>query len=152
MLLEKFELTPTLDTAAFADGDAMGGLHEIDRFFPAVSVQGVIESIMVLDRHKQAKDFDIFFFRDNPSASTITNNAAFSLHDDDSSKLAGFYGIEDSDYLDVGGFSMAFKNAVNLSLKGSTNQPTLYLALVAREAIDYNTATDLTLIFTVRRD
>lgn len=156
MLLEKFTITPTIDTAAYAQHDVVGGLLDIEHFFGESSVQAILESIVILDRHKQAKDLDLLFFAKNPSASTITDNAALSLHDDDASKFLGYlsFGVTGADYVDFGGFSMAQMKDINMALKGEPGNSTLYMAVVCRDATgaDYNAATDLSIILTVRRN
>lgn len=89
-------VTPTVDTAAYASNDCIGVLIETGNSGSAPNGpvierggSGKISRAWLFDKSSQIHTHRIsaYIFRDNPSASTFTDQAAFAIHDDDLTKL-----------------------------------------------------------------
>lgn len=82
------EITPTLDTNAYAAGDVLFVPTEIDLSTGNGLVRGTIRTVALLDKDDQAaQTVTLYFFRENVTLGTI--NAAISISDDDAAKLIG---------------------------------------------------------------
>ena len=151
-------LNPTVDTAAYADGDVVGvgdAAHELTGIADNKGAYALLKSVMVVT--ETATDFpcDIFFFSADPVNSTLTDNAAFSLSDLDAPKLLGVVSVVAADYLDIGADSkIADVKNIDLVLKGDSavnNAASVWVVIKARGAITFGDAADLTLRFGVLR-
>lgn len=121
-------VTPTLDTNILAAGDAVGGKQTLTS---AARVSGgtvTLESITVRDTGNQKAALTILFFDSDPTAATITNNAAFAWSTD-ISKCVGRVNIATADYETIDSEAIACVRGLNLTMlaSGSAN---LYAAVV----------------------
>lgn len=88
-VIETNEVVPTItmDTAAYADGDTMGGKITITDFARRVGGSGNISRLQLRTKLTLASTIFVHIFRENPSASTFTDNAAMVLNSADEAKL-----------------------------------------------------------------
>ena len=61
------EVTLTLDTGAYADGDVMAATQEVANAVRQKGGRAVLQSVVVLDKDDQGKDFDLLILRTNVS-------------------------------------------------------------------------------------
>ena len=108
------EFTPTLDTNAYASGDAMSSSAAIisaaSSATPAKS--GMIQSVIVTDLAKQDAAIDLIFFDADPSSTTITTNTALTVDDADLPNIIGV--VQVTAYADFADNSVGF--ATNLAI------------------------------------
>ena len=110
-----FEVTPTVDTSAYADGDNIGGAsYEL----PSVNNEGqggVIWTINVFDYAKQTPAITILFFDQEPTNTTFTDNAVLAVDDADLPHLVGHVAIASTDYASLSDNAVATKTNIGLS-------------------------------------
>ena len=149
--------TPAIDTAAYATGDYMGAA--VLTFSGALNGStnaGYINSVQVTDKAAQAVDMDLVIFTDDPSSTTLTDNAAFDPADADLTKIAGVINLGSASRFAFSDNGTKFLGSLVLPVVGgrisgapSTN---LYGALVARGAYDGASSSDLTVTICVSQD
>lgn len=147
-------LTPTVDTSDYADGDVIDGIQTLTAVSAANGLSVELRSIVVRDLAAQDAAFDIIFFNQNPSNGTYTDNAAMDVHDTDHGFIVGHASILASDYTDFADSSVATVRAANLSI---TMRPTsgaddLYALLLCRGTPTYAAGTDLEIDLEFIRD
>lgn len=128
----------TTTAVAYTAGDSIGGLIAQS---PGQRVNsGMIQDVNVLDTANQGAAFYIILFSDNPSASTITDNAAFDLNSADYGKVTGVIAIAAADYVTIDTMKWAtVATQVNLNwlVPGTPSdsvtvmKPTIWMAVVA---------------------
>lgn len=99
--------TPTVDAGAYADGDALSALMEFN--FSERGNNGVLTWLGIRSQTAVAVKSDLHLFNDNPSASTITKNAALTIHANDRAKNFHSIAILAADWVDCeqGGFRIS---------------------------------------------
>ena len=149
---------PTVDTSAYADGDAIGDAAKLLALFRANVGSGVIQNIsLTCAGTAPAADFDILVFRSNPVASTISDNDALVLTDSDASNLAGSITVPSADWLSCG-TDRNVQTIRNIGLTLQTTDPDndfsylVSFALLARGAITFAAADDLRISIGVLQD
>ncbi|MCK5644701.1 MAG: hypothetical protein KAJ19_28135 [Gammaproteobacteria bacterium] len=138
----EYSFAPTLDLAAYADGDVLFTDMPVAS---AARESGGITTLMSLsihDKHKQNAAFDLFFFSGEPATGTYTPNGAFTLHDTDGTLFIGHVRILTTDYADAAASSVATKCNIGLQMEDTTDAH-LYVIGVSRDTPDYNAAGDL---------
>lgn len=137
-------VTPTIDTNIFAAGDAVGGKQTLTS---AARVSGglvTLETLTVVDKGNQKAALTILFFDSDPTAATITNNAAF-VFSTAVSKLVGKINVAAADYITIDSTGIASYQLKDLGLmlkaSGSAN---LFVAVVLTSGTPtYLSTTDL---------
>lgn len=90
--------TPVVDTAAYANGDCVGGLLTIEDAAFVAAGTGELRRVRLHERSTQAAALQLWVFNANPTASTFTNNAAMVVHADDVGKVQCVIAIAAADY------------------------------------------------------
>lgn len=135
-------VTPTIDTNAYTSGDAVGGKQTITSAMRESGGKAVLESITVQDKGNQKAALTILFFDADPTAATITNNAAF-VFSTDISKVVGRVNITAADYETIDSKAIACVKAIGLEMKAS-GSANLFAAVVTTGTPTYVSASDLT--------
>lgn len=124
-------VTPTVTvstTPAYAAGDSVGGKLTLTS---AVRVSGgiaLLQSVVILDRANQKPAGTLLIFDSDPSAATITDNAAFVYSTDDL-KVVAAIPVATTDYITIN--SKAIANIRNIgALVKAASGTTLYAAFV----------------------
>lgn len=140
-------VSPTVDTAPYAAGDAISTGMIFAGAATDMRLTGRIRQVTVSDASSQLKNLDLVCSNINATASV--DNAAFDPPDAELSSFIKTIPI----YI-----HKAF-NDNGVSLSGDINVPygrlaatTIECFLVAREAVDYVAATDVSVTLTVERD
>ncbi len=143
------EITPTIDTAAYATGEliGLGGVLKFPTAVPGdegqtASQSGIIQSVIITDLGKQSANLDLLFFDANPSNTTFTDQAAFDVDDADLINLIGVASVTDWKAFSDNSMGQELNLAMPFTLDAGA---TLYAALVSRGAPNYVAATDLTI-------
>ena len=148
-------VTPTLDTSAYASGDRLGSIHtisgafrNIDRSFdPVTSTDSVnkkkqghviLQSITVIDQAKQSQPMTIMFFNSSPTVASA-DNAAIDISD--AEMIAKCIGVVsfDATYLALAANSVATKTNIGLLLEqsASATDQNIYAVVVIGGAATY---------------
>ena len=132
------EVTPVLDTGAYADEDI---LFQATKVANATRAAGVsyCNSIVVNDKDDQGIAFDIYFFR---SAVTLAaKNAAEAMSDAVRDEILAVVSIAAGDYIDLANGQIAQKGPSNtgmmLALQPTNQEKDLWIGAVAQGAPTY---------------
>lgn len=147
--LRYIELTPTIDTSAYATGELIGLTGAAPLIFDNATSGdnssgtrgGVIQSVVITDLAKQSANLDLVIFDTNPSNTTFTDQAAFDPDDVDILNIVGVVAITDWKAFSDNSVGVANNLAIPFILD-TGNQ--LYAAIVSRGAPTYG-ANDLTI-------
>lgn len=145
-------ITPTItvDTAAYAAGDSIGGKITLTDAMRVSGGTGVLSGITLIDRANQKPALEIFIFDSNPAAATITDQAAFVFGTDDLKVIAKIV-VEAADWTTINSKATAELANLNRVVKASGSAH-LYAAIVAGGAPDFVASTDLQLRFKFFQD
>jgi len=145
-------ITPTItvDTAAYAAGDSIGGEITLTDAMRVSGGTGVLSGITLIDRANQKPALEIFLFDSNPAAATITDQAAFVFSTDDLKVIAKIV-VAAADWTTINSKATAELANLNRVVKAS-GSANLYAAIVAGGAPDFVASTDLQLRFKFFQD
>lgn len=130
-------VTPVIDTTQYAAGDAVGGKQTLTGAVLVTSGVSILESLVVIDKANQKPVLDIFFFDADPSAATITNNAAF-VFSTDVAKVIGRAQVAAADYVTTNSIAVA---KIALSERGLTLKANGGTAIYAAVVLNTGTPT-----------
>ena len=143
--------TPTIDTNIYAAGDAVGGLLTFSNALRPNAFSGVITGAYILDKDAEGANLDLIIFNANPSASTVTNNAALDLADADLSKAIEPISISSHTAFNSNDNGISGSGSLTRTVQTSSSV-TLYGALRAVATPTYTSASDLTVCIGVLQD
>ena len=129
------DVTLSLDTSAYADGDVMADTQSVSSAFRENGGLAMLHSVTVLDEDDQGRPFDLYFLSANNSMGT--ENSAVSITDANARDIIGRVTIASGDYYDLGGCRFANRSGVGLMLKAASGSTTLYVAAVSRDSGTY---------------
>lgn len=137
------DVTLSLDTSAYADGDVLADTQEVTGALTANDGTGVIQSIQVLDENDQGVAMDLIFLDANVSLGT--ENSAPSITDANSRNILGRVQILAADYIDLGGAKMATVTGVGLGIKAGSGVDDIWVAAITRGGTPTYTASGVRL-------
>jgi hypothetical protein len=140
-------VTPTLDTSIYASGDTLFATTAISGATRANDLRAVLMSVAVVDKDDQKPALRLLFFKSNVTFGTI--NAAPSISDSDAANYLGHVDIAATDYVDLGGVSVACAKAINLLLEAASGSTTVYVAGMLTAGTPTHTASGLVFNFGV---
>ncbi len=142
------DLTLSLDTGAYADGDVLAATQELTNAVRASGGTGVIQSIGLIDDDDQGQALDIVILDSNVSIGT--ENAAVSIADGDADNILGIVQVTASDYIDLvnSQWAQAVFDAIVVSPASGTS---LWIAAISRGTGTY-TASGVTIRFGILLD
>lgn len=124
------DVTLSLDTSAYADGDVLADTQTITSAFRVTDGTGVIQSLQVLDEDDQGMGMDIIFL--DAANSLGTENSAPSITDANARNILGRVSVISGDYIDLGGVRHACKTGLGLVVKALSGANTLAVAAISR--------------------
>lgn len=140
-MIRVIDVTPVLDTNAYADNDVLFVPIEVGGVFP----QGqpvILDSIIVLDGDDQGVDFDLIF--SNATLTLGTINGAVSISDADAAKIVGYVRLVGStDANDLINSQLYSKGNINLLMAGVAGTGSLFLSGVVRSGTPTYTASGM---------
>jgi len=129
-----YDVTLSVDTSAYADGDVLADTQLVSAtFFPAAGVDKTLLSVTILDKADQGFGIDLFFLDANVSLGT--ENSAPSITDGNAASIVGFARISAGDWIDLGGARIATISGITQVLRSTTAN--LYIAAIVRGAGTY---------------
>lgn len=143
--------TTAVSTSAYTAGDAVGAKRTLTGALRLSNGTAILESITLLDRSNQKAGMELFIFDSDPSAATITDNAAFVFSTDDLKVLARIT-IAATDYVTMDSKAIAQIKGLGVALTGANSNTSLYAALVTTGTPTYAATTDIQLIYGFLQD
>jgi hypothetical protein len=138
-----FDLTLSVDTSIYADGDVLADTQELASVFEVAGCVRTLQSVQVLDEDDQGIALDLVFLDSNQSIGT--ENGAPNISDANARKIIGRVSIATGDFIDLGGARVATKNLVGQMLKAAASDTSLYVAAITRGGTPTYTASGLKL-------
>lgn len=138
------DLTLSLDTSAYADGDLMADVQEMTDATRSVIGTGVIQTLTVIDKDDNGGAFDVYLTSD--ATSWGTENDAVAITDALAASIQGSITVEASNYYDLGGAQVAHINSIGMVIESPSNSTSVYVATIARGTNTY-TASGVVLRF-----
>lgn len=141
-------VTPTITAStspAYTPGDSIGGKITLTS---AVRVSGgvtILNSLMILDRANQKPTGTILIFNADPSAATLTDNAAFVYSTDDL-KVVAAVPVASTDYTTINSKATANLSALAREVKVASGT-SLYAAFVVTSTPTFAATTDVQIAF-----
>lgn len=145
------EVALVTDTNAYAAGDYINDSNVITTLTAAAgkgSLSGEIVDVVVTDEGAEGKNLEIWLFDTNPTASTWTDNAAFTVADADLVNVCCVVPV--TQHFSAANNGVSVNQSPNCSCKGATTA--LYAAIVAREAVTFDAVDAVTLRVTINQD
>lgn len=136
-----FDVTLSLDTSPYNDGDVLADTQAVTGFFPAAGGSRVLQNIIVLDEDDQGVGFDLIFLDSNVSLGT--ENSAPSITDANGRSIIGKVSISAGDFIDLGGCRIADITPIGKTLKAAAGSTTLYVGAITRSGTPTYTASGL---------
>lgn len=140
--------TITVGTNAYETADAL--------FTSAIAVAAGSEAVpyawmmsptIVSDTVTSDTDFDVVVFNANPSASTITAEAAHSIHADDQSKVLGIFKLDQA--IVDGNCSIHYGTQPPLGVSGASGL--IYFSVIVRGTPTFGAATHVRIAMPIMR-
>jgi hypothetical protein len=145
------EVTPTLDTNAYASGDRLGTLMTLTGVVRHQGFEAVLLDVVVLDKAKQSQALDIYFFREAPTIASA-DNAAIDISDTEMEKCIGRVSIATTDYSALAGNSEASPAPYNRLLGAVEGKTDIYALAVCRSGTPTYAASSLVFKFKFLQD
>lgn len=136
-------VTPTLDTNAYAASDLLFDATEVANAVRAVGGHAVLQSVTVIDKADQKSAFTLLLA--NAATDFGTLNSAPDPDDTEAATVIGWVPVAASDYVDLGGASVACIRNIGLTLKAGAATTSLYIAGVNGAGAPTYAASDLVL-------
>lgn len=124
------DVTLSLDTNAYGDGDVLADTQAVTGAFRAAGGRAFLKNIIVLDEDDQGQGLDLIFLDANHSIGT--ENSAPSVTDANARTIIGRLQIPSGAFYDLGGSRIAFIDAGMIMLKAAAASTTLYVAAISR--------------------
>lgn len=141
--LSLIEVTLSLDTAIYADGDLLADTQVVTNAMRVNDALGVLKSVLLVDEDDQGVALDLVFLSANNTLGT--ENAVPSISDANAREILGTVNIATGDYVDLGGVRVATKRDLNLMVKPATGTRNLYVAAITRGGTPTYTASGIRL-------
>jgi hypothetical protein len=124
------DVTLSLDTNIYADGDLLADTQEIANAVRVAAGRAILQSVVVLDEDDQGVGFDLVFL--SAGTSLGTENSAPNIADAGARDIIGVVSITSADYSDIGASRIATCASIGLILKAAAASTSLYVAAIIR--------------------
>lgn len=126
------DVTLSLDTSAYAAGDVLADTQVVSNAMRIINGHGLLSSVIVIDQDDQKQPLDLVFLSANVSLGT--ENAAPSITDANALHVLGIVRVLATDYIDLGGVSVATVAGLTLGLQAASGTSDLYVAALTQGA------------------
>lgn len=141
------QVTLSLDTSAYADGDVLAATQEVASAAATSGGTCVLQGVTVLDKDDQGEEMDVYVLSANVAMGT--ENAAASITDANAAKIQAIIPVYGVHYFDAGGCQLASLTPGDAGIGAVLSPDTgtsLYVAVVSRGTGTY-TASGVVLSF-----
>ncbi len=146
-------ITPTITVStspAYTAGDSIGGKITLTSALRVSGGTAVLQSIMISGRANQKPEGTILIFGADPTAATLTDNAAVVLSTNDFNVLASIP-VSAADYVTINSKCYANLSGLGRTLKATTGT-SLYAAFVVTSTPTFAATSDFQMRFGLLRD
>lgn len=147
--VRRVQIVPSIDATALAAGDVMAATEVVSNVVRANDLQGLCQKVQVADAADLKKGLTIVFFRSNVSAGA--ENAVASIASADVDEILDWVTFTAADYKDFGSGAVA-KKATSFIVQPASGTANIFMAIIADEAADYATASDITVTLEILQD
>lgn len=133
----------TVDLAAYASGDLVGGKLTFSGALSANTKTGFVTSVMVRDQADQNTQLNLVLFSSDPSSTTFTNNAALDIADADLAKVTAIIDIPTTARFSFADNGVKYVPNIAVPVRSDVSDGTLYGALISRGTPTFAAATDI---------
>jgi hypothetical protein len=137
------DVTPTLDTSAYANNDVLFNPVAIPLAVPRAQGWAKLDSLFVLDEDHQAQSIDFVFSRVANNLGTI--NAAVSITDALARDIVGLVSVITTDYKDLVGSHIAEIGNIGKWMNAAAATQSLFVSGILRSGTPTYTAAGLKL-------
>jgi len=141
----------TVDTAAYAAGENIGGKLTLTGIVRIFGGTGALQSLYVRDTSNTKPALIFTIFNSNPTAATLTDNAA-AVWSTDVTKIVAQAVVFATDYVSAGGVSIANIPLGGLIIEEIGVSKNMYMAITSVGVTDFVAATDLAVKIGVVQD
>lgn len=137
--------TPTVQNAAYSQGNSLGGLQSVNFFRSNTQPSGIFTNFSISSKGGSTTSMTIYIFDTNPTGSTCTDKVAFSLANADIPKLAMQPFVLTPAVVGSGTTATTAQQTQSISISNLDTVPTvkLYVCIVANGAVTPASTTDL---------
>lgn len=125
-------VTLSVDTSAYAAGDVLADTQAVSNAMRIINGHGLLSSVIVIDHDDQKQPLDLVFLSANVPLGT--ENAAPSITDANALHVLGIVRVLATDYIDLGGVSVATVAGLTLGLKAASGTADLHVAALTQGA------------------
>ena len=147
----------TVDTAAYASGDCVGGKLQFTGALADNSRSGLITSVRMsnlANAVSQSIQYSLLIFDSDPTATTFTDNVALDVADADLTRVVAVIDIPTSALFTLADNNVHYVSGLSVPVRANSTSltGTLFGALVARGAADFDAATDINIQLAISCD
>jgi hypothetical protein len=134
------EVTPVLDTNAYATGDHLGSIHTINSALSNTDATSILVSLIITDAANQKAALEVHLFSALPTL-TSSDNAAIRIADSEvASYHLGYISVAATDYVTLdatAGNAVAVKTGLNIVVNNKALGTSIYAVVVSRGSPTY---------------
>jgi len=153
------EVTPVIDTAAYATADHLGAVQVLTNALQDRGHTANLTSVSIVDNDSQNLEMDLLFFG-GVVVPTSADNAAADVSDAQltGQKYLGHVSVVAADYIALANGSVASVRNLDLKLEGlknadaTPNDKNITVFAIARGAATYLTTTSLKFLYGLEKD
>lgn len=148
---KSFIVNPVSSASTYAAGELIGGKNTVSNALCSNFKTGYVTSIKATDKTGQNAPLDVWIFSDNPAASTFTNNAAFTLHNDDLPRVIANVRLDSTLAFSASANGLLYKGSQAIPIKSSSSN-NVYVAVQVQGAPTLVSTSDISLQFVIACD
>lgn len=138
--------TFSLNTDSHADGDVVAAVEELADWSVENGAGTILESLVLVDIADKGADLDLIFL--NASGSIGAESAAFAMADAVAATVIGFLNVPAAAYVcDGTNNQVAVVTGINQIMHPAAGTTSIWCGIIADAAVQYATASDITIKF-----
>lgn len=122
----------TMDANAHLAGEVIADTQAINAAFRIANGRGLVHSLLLYDIDDAGPSLDIYFLDENVSMGTENQNP--TITDGNADAILGFVSVSSSDWKDLGGVKIAYKEKLSMPVKAISGTDDLGIAVITQTA------------------
>lgn len=147
---EVIDVQLTVQAAAYATGDVIGGKITIPNAVARDGGSGILKSVLLCSKADLTVNMDLVLFSADPADTTFTENGAVAIATTDVAKVLGV--LQLATRFDLGTPVVAGAYNVDMIVQAAAASRSLFACLVARGAYTPAATADVILRFGIQQD
>ena len=135
---ETWDVTLSLDTSAYADGDVLADTQVIGACFRENGGKALLTNVTVFDLDDQAGAMSIVFLKANTSLGS--ENSAPSISDANLTNVVAVVDVAATDYVDFANSQIADLGNIGKVIEAASDADDLYVGVLSEDAKTYTAA------------